>query len=102
MGSLIFYRYLNARDKLLGRIGRLAQGRPGGLDPRLSRLKEAADAGLRQLPQTPGIWRLTTRDGRQQVYRVRDMNGKLYATVGGIAPLAVPVESMPGYWDRAD
>ena len=36
----------------------------------------------------------------QEVYRVKDQNGELYATVGCLLGVAVPACSLPGFWDR--
>lgn len=97
MGSLIFYRYRHLKESLLRRHG--LPERKG--DP-LAALRQAASEGLVCMPGTPGIWRLTTRDGTHRIYRVRDINGELHVSVGSIVPLAVPVESIPGYWDLVD
>lgn len=97
MGSLIFYRYRHLKDAFLRRHGLPATGE----DP-LAGLRKAASEGLLSQPATPGIWRLTTPDGRHRIYRIREINGELHVTVGGIVPLAVPVESIPGYWDLID
>lgn len=67
---------------------------------RLSRARRAALLGVGRLPQRPGLWVRTTGDGTQRVYRVKDHNGELYATVGRFAPVAVPTARMPGYWDH--
>ena len=69
-------------------------------DDRLVRARRAASLGVRRLPQQPGLWLRTTTEGTQRLYRVRDHNGRLYATVGGLAPIAVPTARMPGYWDH--
>ena len=69
-------------------------------DERLSRARRAASLGVRRLPQQPGLWLRTTQEGSQRLYRVRDHNGRLYATVGGLASVAVPTSRMPGYWDH--
>ncbi len=97
MGSLIFYRYRHLKDALLRR-----HGLAGAKDDPLAALRKAASEGLVAMPGQPGVWRLTTRDGRHRIYRIRDINGRLHVTVGGIVPLAVPVESIPGYWDLVD
>ena len=68
-------------------------------DERLIRARQAALLGVSCQPQQPGLWLRTTSEGKQRFYRVRDFNGRLYATVGGIAPVAVPTARMPGYWD---
>jgi hypothetical protein len=68
-------------------------------DERLLRARRAASLGVKRQPQQPGLWLRTTSEGTQRLYRVRDHNGRLYATVGGIAPVAVPTARMPGYWD---
>jgi hypothetical protein len=69
-------------------------------DDRLLRARRAASLGVRRQPQQPGLWMRTTSEGSQRLYRVRDHNGRLYATVGGLAPVAVPTARMPGYWDH--
>jgi hypothetical protein len=77
-----------------------APSRPTLPHDRLSRARRAALLGVRRQPQQPGLWMRTTSEGSQRLYRVRDHNGKLYATVGGFAPIAVPTARMPGYWDH--
>ena len=67
---------------------------------RLQRARRAASLGVRRQPQQPGLWLGTTSEGTQRLYRVRDHNGRLYATVGGLAAVAVPTARMPGYWDH--
>ena len=69
---------------------------------RLSRARRAATLGVWRMPKQPGLWLRTTGDGSQRVYRVRDHNGVLYATVGSFAAVAVPTARMPGYWDHLD
>ena len=69
---------------------------------RSSRARRAACLGIRRMPQRPGLWVRTTGDGDQRVYRIKDHNGELFATVGCFAPVAVPTARMPGYWDRLE
>ncbi len=88
-----------ALDGRLLPVGFAAPLRPQLPDERLSRARQAALLGVSCQPQQPGLWLRTTREGTQRFYRVRDFNGRLYATVGGIAPVAVPTARMPGYWD---
>ena len=67
---------------------------------RLHRARRAARLGIGRMPQRPGLWLRTTGDGDQRLYRVRDHNGQLYATVGKLLPVAIPTARMPGYWDH--
>ena len=97
MGSLIFYRYRHLKASLLRRQGMTEDG-----NDLLAALRQAAREGLINMPAGPGIWRLTTQDGRHRIYRIRDINGELHVTIGSIVPLAVPVESIRGYWDLLD
>lgn len=62
--------------------------------------RRAALLGVSRMPQGPGLWIRTTREGHQEVYRVKDQNGELYATVGCLLGVAVPACSLPGFWDR--
>jgi hypothetical protein len=51
-----------------------------------------------RLPDQPGLWLRTTKDGAQEFYSVKDQNGRLYAVIGGALPVAVPVARLRGYW----
>jgi hypothetical protein len=53
------------------------------------------------LPDAPGLWVLTDPQGRRRVHRVIDQNGQLYAKVGRLLPVAVPVAELAGSWSRA-
>lgn len=68
-------------------------------DTRARRAHLALSMGIARMPQRPGLWLRTTRDGRQRVYRVTDQNGELYALVGTLLPVAIPTARMPGHWD---
>ena len=74
----------------------------GTTPARLDRARRAALLGVGRMPQRPGLWLRTTGDGDQRIYRVKDHNGELYATVGRFVPVAVPTARMPGYWDHLD
>jgi len=63
-------------------------------------MRRAALLGVNRLPLGPGLWVRTTREGHQQVYRVKDQNGEMYATVGCLLGVAVPACSLPGYWEK--
>ena len=54
------------------------------------------------LPDAPGLWTRTDPQGTRRVHRVIAQNGILYAKVGMILPVAVPVGELPGSWDRAE
>ena len=54
------------------------------------------------LPNAPGVWARTDPQGRRRVHRVISQNGELYAKVGKLLPVAVPVRELPGIWDPVD
>ena len=98
------FRHVQAGLTSLLEIAILPARRAAPLQPRITdecllRARLAASLGVRRQPQRPGLWLRTTREGTQRLYRVRDHNGRLYATVGSFAPMAVPTARMPGYWD---
>ncbi len=72
---------------------------PAEAETRARRAHLALSMGIARMPQRPGLWLRTTRDGRQRVYRVTDQNGELYALVGTLLPVAIPTARMPGHWD---
>jgi hypothetical protein len=56
----------------------------------------------KSLPDAPGLWTRTDARGARRVHRVISQNGELYAKVGWLLPVAVPVGELPGAWDRID
>jgi len=56
----------------------------------------------KSLPDSPGLWTRIDVHGARRVHRVISQNGELYAKVGWLLPVAVPVGEMPGAWDRID
>ena len=69
---------------------------------RVRHAKRMARTGVVRTPQAPGIWLRLTKRGGQQIFRVQEQNGALYAVVGGFLPKAVPTSDMPGFWIRWD
>jgi hypothetical protein len=67
---------------------------------RVADRRRAALLGVNRMPLGPGLWVRTTWEGHQEVYRVKDQNGEMYATVGCLLGVAVPACSLPGYWDK--
>ncbi len=55
-----------------------------------------------RLPDRPGLWLRTTKDGAQDFFSVRDRNGVLYANTGRLLPVAIPVARLRGYWVRLE
>ncbi|MGE0801788.1 MAG: hypothetical protein AB7O55_26015, partial [Lautropia sp.] len=62
------------------------------------RAGHAAALGIQCYPRHPGIWLRTTGDGRQRRYRITEHDGVLYATVGLLLPVAMPIRQLPGHW----
>jgi hypothetical protein len=50
------------------------------------------------LPDRPGRWQLTARDGSTTVHRVIDRNGQLYVVRRGLLAVAVPIAHLEGDW----
>jgi hypothetical protein len=67
---------------------------------RVRHAKRMARTGVVRTPHAPGVWLRLTKQGGQQIFRVQDQNGTLYAVVGGLLHRAVPASDMPGFWIR--
>ena len=56
----------------------------------------------KSLPDAPGLWARTDPQGKRRMHRIISQNGELYAKVGWLLPVAVPVGKLPGSWERAE